>query len=124
MRNNISGFNSLIAKSKVLAIAGVLTIDEILGLGKSEIQGMDWNLSSTAVINLKVEIFQSNDQKGPFVLWSSPTLVGSAVSNIVTISTTIDGTNLRLAPSAFAQIKLTNLGAAALTINRLTIFNQ
>lgn len=123
-RNNISLFDHRILAGVVLAPAATQTTTEIFQLGKTEKQGVDWDVSSGATIGLRIEILQSNDQAGPFVKWSNPSAAGTTVINTLNSAVANDGSDLQIPPSGFCKVRITNTGAASLTINRITFFIQ
>lgn len=126
-RNNISYYKDdlvSIGSPLVLAAAEVYTIPRLFGLGTTEIQALDWDLTQVGTVDLDVDFLQTNDQAGTPTLWSNPTLAGSSTTNSLTIITKVDGTDISLAPSGFVEIRLTNNAGVSLTINRMTLFNQ
>ena len=124
MKNNISFFADNVFTSTTLAPSASITTTDTFTLGKSETQGLDWDLASSGAINLHIELLQSNSPSGPFTKWGSPNAAGVNVTNDLTVTTTVDGTSLSLSPSGHMKIKLTNNSAASLTINRFTLFEQ
>jgi hypothetical protein len=123
-RNNIDTFQHRILAGVVLAPAAIQTTEEIFLLGKAENFGCDWDLASGAAISFRIEILQSNEQEGPYTKWSSPSAAGTTRVNTLNTAIAQDGSDFNLTPSSYCKVKVTNLGAADLTINRLTFFLQ
>lgn len=110
----------VLASNLTLTAGQAVTLTtETLILGTSELLGMDWVLSTSP--NLKIEILQSNSQSGPFTKWSDPSVGGDNITNDFTTTVANDGTRLVLSPSAYAQVKLTNLAVVSLTITALRV---
>lgn len=84
--------------------AGNAYLSRVFTIGLSSIQSAAWDISGTP--NLNIQVLQSNHIKGPFALWSNPSLSGSTVTNNVTATVARDGTPFFLSPSAYAQYRL------------------
>lgn len=123
-RNNIDTFEHRILAGVVLIPAATQTTEEIFLLGKAEKFGCDWDVTSSAAISFKVEILQSNEQGGPYTKWSAPSAAGTTRVNQLTTAVAQDGSDFNLTPSSYCKVKVSNLGTANLTINRLTFFLQ
>jgi hypothetical protein len=114
---------SIVSTETVLASTGSTTSTTI-PLGLSEYNGIDWELESATTPSVEVRVLQSNSRSGPWVLWSGTSLTDMEFTNNVTITTENDGTDLDLAPSAFAKIELINTDSGDVTITRVGFFNQ
>lgn len=89
-------------------------------LDLSEVQGLDWYMTSPSAISVTFEIRSSNSSSGPFDY-------GTSINNTNTTNSfsTADGTNatdLRLVPAKWHEFKLINNGAATVTLRRVTLF--
>lgn len=103
-------------------------------VGQSEIQGIDWDAQSSATFTLTFAVTYSNSATGPFNSWTSihgVSHTGSvATPSWTTSSGTLSsgtyylrgGTDLRLFPAKFNTWTITNNGASAVTVTRVTMF--
>jgi hypothetical protein len=101
-------------------------------IGEGSVQGCEWSVTvdpTSTTPSLNIQVLQSNypltqGSPGPFNLWSSTTLAGSTVTNNLTATTEIDGTDLKLTPSRYAKFLLTNTTNTTETVNFFRSFNQ
>ena len=108
----------VISSSTTLAAAATTAI--IRTVGQSEIQGLDWYITSASAVNIGVVIKSSNSATGPWATWTS--VPGTTATTSWTITSGTNGTDLRLFPSKYIQITLTNNAAVSATIVRMSLF--
>jgi hypothetical protein len=95
-----------------------------INTGLAEAYGLDWDLDSATTPSVEIQILQSNDPNGPFVLWSQTSLTGYEFTSNATITTEEDGSDFELPPSRYSKVKVINRDSENVTITRMDFFNQ
>lgn len=108
----------VVATPTTLAAAAATAI--IREVGQSEIQGLDWYITTSGSVNIGVVVKYSNSSTGPWATWTSIHGTGATGSFSITAGTA--GTDLRLFPARYIQITLTNNDSVTATIQRMTLF--
>jgi len=108
----------LIATSTTLA-AGASTI-VTRDVSMSEVQGLDWYMTSAAAISCAVQIRASNAFAGPYDYPAS--INDTSTTTTFTITDGTNATDLRLIPAKWQEFTFVNNGAASLVLRRVTLF--
>lgn len=109
--------------SEIITIAAGASAISTVDISLAEIEGLDWYLTSAAAINIGVQVRNSNAYAGPYSYWTSINGTSSTTTFSITgTSPVYNGTDLRLFPSHWLEIKFVNNGAATITVRRATLY--